>query len=155
LPAEQENAILREIDSWEIGHYKLEESDARTEIEDDPQQAAKVDTSQTIPKIEEVEREVRTIDHQTLYPKIEGSGSIRLLCIFGAVSFSNPIHCGLVVARLNDPRCPIFEALSYTWADDNGDKNRCKRIYIGPEYHALPVTRNCELSAVYEPNSRG
>jgi len=110
LPAEQESAILGEIDSWEIGHYKLEESDARSETEDALQQTAKVDTAQNIPKIGELERLDQSLNLQTLYPKIEGSGGIRLLRIFGAAFFGDPLHCGLVVVNLNDPRCPIFEA---------------------------------------------
>lgn len=38
---------------------------------------------------------------------------------------------------------PTYEALSYTWADDNNDASLCQRIFIGLGNKALPITRNC------------
>ncbi|KAF2728802.1 heterokaryon incompatibility, partial [Polyplosphaeria fusca] len=38
---------------------------------------------------------------------------------------------------------PIFEALSYTWADSTGNADICMPVYMGPYWQSLPVTRNC------------
>ncbi|KAK1689138.1 heterokaryon incompatibility protein-domain-containing protein [Colletotrichum godetiae] len=38
---------------------------------------------------------------------------------------------------------PEYEALSYTWADENGDTSKCERAYIGKRWDILPITRNC------------
>ncbi|KAF2108922.1 heterokaryon incompatibility, partial [Lophiotrema nucula] len=38
---------------------------------------------------------------------------------------------------------PIFEAISYTWADEDGNADLCEPIYLGPELQVLLVTKNC------------
>ncbi|KXH52947.1 heterokaryon incompatibility protein [Colletotrichum nymphaeae SA-01] len=37
-----------------------------------------------------------------------------------------------------------YEALSYTWADLNGDSARRRPMFIGPYWDVIPITRNCE-----------
>lgn len=39
---------------------------------------------------------------------------------------------------------PPFEAVSYTWADGNGDSSACKSIFCGTGRRRLAVTANCE-----------
>ena len=78
-----------------------------------------------------------------LYPRLPATDSIRLLCLHGSQMKSDPIHCTLLVCGLRDPGRPIFEALSYTWADSDGNSALCETIFIGPDYDTCPVTRNC------------
>jgi hypothetical protein len=41
---------------------------------------------------------------------------------------------------------PEYEALSYTWADANGDTTRTKKLHLGKEWGILPITSNCEAA---------
>jgi hypothetical protein len=64
-----------------------------------------------------------------------------------------PLHGNLRIAGLQSK--PDYEALSYTWADDNGDSSRSRRLYIGAYWDIVPITANCEsaLRCVRDPNS--
>jgi len=53
-----------------------------------------------------------------------------------------PLHGNMRIAGLQSK--PDYEALSYTWADDNGDSSRSRRIYIGAFWDIVPITANCE-----------
>ncbi|KAF1957681.1 HET-domain-containing protein, partial [Byssothecium circinans] len=44
---------------------------------------------------------------------------------------------------------PVFEALSYTWANLDGDATLSARVFVGDEYIPLPVTKNC-VSALHQ-----
>lgn len=79
-----------------------------------------------------------------IHEHLSGSDDFRLLQIYGSASFDDPIHCTLEVAQLDDPDVPLYEALSYTWADLDGDKRNCMPIYIGCHFDVLLVTKNCE-----------
>ncbi|KAF3800918.1 Heterokaryon incompatibility protein 6, partial [Colletotrichum gloeosporioides] len=46
-----------------------------------------------------------------------------------------------VVQLGSDP--PHYEALSYTWADASGNSKKCRAVYIGPFWDAVPITQNC------------
>lgn len=35
---------------------------------------------------------------------------------------------------------PFYETIMYTWADENGDSNRCHPLYIGRSWNILPIT---------------
>lgn len=37
-----------------------------------------------------------------------------------------------------------YSAVSYTWADENGDTTKCCNLEIGPRRLLLPITRNCD-----------
>lgn len=37
-----------------------------------------------------------------------------------------------------------YSAVSYTWADENGDTTKCCHLEIGPRRLLLPITRNCD-----------
>ncbi|KAK1520545.1 uncharacterized protein CCOS01_10664 [Colletotrichum costaricense] len=64
----------------------------------------------------------------------------RLLDLIGG-SYHDPIRIELHIANLLD--WPEYEALSYTWADENGDSSKCERVYIGKRWDILPITKNC------------
>ncbi|KAG9189715.1 hypothetical protein G6011_06583 [Alternaria panax] len=69
---------------------------------------------------------------------------IRLLCLYPG-EFHEPIRCDLLHASLDDDI--EYEALSYTWASEDGDASLSQRIscaYIGEEQiSVLPVTSSC------------
>lgn len=79
-----------------------------------------------------------------IHESLSGSDNFRLLRLHGSVSSNDPIHCSIEVAQLEDPDVPLYEALSYTWADLDGDKRNCMPIYIGKHFDVLLVTKNCE-----------
>jgi hypothetical protein len=69
---------------------------------------------------------------------------IRLLCLYPG-EFHEPIRCDLLHANLDDDI--EYEALSYTWASEDGDASLSQCIecaYIGEEETStLPVTLSC------------
>ena len=69
---------------------------------------------------------------------------IRLLCLYPG-EFHEPIRCDLLHANLDDDI--EYEALSYTWASEDGDASLSQRIscaYFGEEQVSdLPVTSSC------------
>ncbi|CAO2655319.1 Nn.00g103830.m01.CDS01 [Neocucurbitaria sp. VM-36] len=78
-----------------------------------------------------------------IYHCLPNTETIRLLRLHGTESEIEPVHGALEIHRLHDPCMPIFEALSYTWADSTGDSTLCKAVFVGPQYHVLSVTSNC------------
>ncbi|KAJ4259754.1 hypothetical protein NW762_007685 [Fusarium torreyae] len=53
-------------------------------------------------------------------------------------------------------KAPAYQALSYTWADADDDATLCRRIFIGQEKRALPITLSCyralrHLRQQYDP----
>jgi hypothetical protein len=38
---------------------------------------------------------------------------------------------------------PVYDAVSYTWANKNADDERAEAIYIGRSNEVLPITQNC------------
>jgi len=69
---------------------------------------------------------------------------IRLLCLYPG-EFHDPIRCDLLHTNLDDDI--EYEALSYTWASEDGDASLSQRIhcaYFGEEHTSiLPVTLSC------------
>ncbi|KAF2248250.1 HET-domain-containing protein [Trematosphaeria pertusa] len=82
-----------------------------------------------------------------IYGRLPERDSIRLLRLHGSASPQDPVHCSLELVRLNEPELPIFEALSYTWADLDGNSELICPIYLGSDYQVLLITKNC-LSAL-------
>ncbi|KAL0782334.1 hypothetical protein CaCOL14_000240 [Colletotrichum acutatum] len=66
---------------------------------------------------------------------------IRLLRLSAAERHHDPVHVDIRLTDLTSG--PKFEALSYTWADNDGDDSKCDRVYVGKHWDILPVTRNC------------
>ncbi|RMJ16656.1 hypothetical protein CDV36_003655 [Fusarium kuroshium] len=68
---------------------------------------------------------------------------IRVL-VLKAGRLEDPLHCEL--EHVNLQQGPIYEALSYTWADDNGDDSICRAIQCGQDDQFIGITKNCELA---------
>ncbi|KAF1975329.1 hypothetical protein BU23DRAFT_530540 [Bimuria novae-zelandiae CBS 107.79] len=57
---------------------------------------------------------------------------------------SDPLHCEL--EHVNLQHGPIFEAMSYTWVDENGDDSLCGTISCGHGGCKISITKNCEVA---------
>lgn len=68
---------------------------------------------------------------------------IRLLRLFKG-SLDDAIHGELVIAPLQDRMA--FTALSYTWADEDGDSSRNSPIFLGRHWDMFAVTHNCDAA---------
>ena len=77
------------------------------------------------------------------YISIYGEHKIRLFVIQPG-SFDDDI-CGELV-EVNFLLGPTFDALSYTWADEQGDASRSGKIYCIPDFSTIGVTQNCEMA---------
>lgn len=77
------------------------------------------------------------------YTPISGEHKIRLFVIQPG-SFDDGI-CGELV-EVNFLLGPTFDALSYTWADEQGDAARSGKIYSVPDFSIIGVTKNCEMA---------
>ncbi|KAI0193862.1 heterokaryon incompatibility protein-domain-containing protein [Astrocystis sublimbata] len=81
---------------------------------------------------------------ETGYAILHQMYDFRLLCLSQA-STGDPLHGCLELTdlALNPTR---YEALSYTWADEDGNAEKCDLIFLGPFWDCLPITRNCYLA---------
>lgn len=75
------------------------------------------------------------------YAALTATDHIRLL-LLSRGRFDDPLHGTLVLSRLSG--AVEFQALSYTWADSEGDSTRTKVIFLGPKWDALSITANCK-----------
>ncbi|KAH7127420.1 heterokaryon incompatibility protein-domain-containing protein [Dactylonectria macrodidyma] len=55
---------------------------------------------------------------------------------------NDALRCELEPVNLQQG--PIYEAVSYTWADEIGDDSICKTIQCGDEGRLIGITKNCE-----------
>lgn len=69
---------------------------------------------------------------------------IRLLELLPAGDVSDKICCRMHHVNLEDD--PAFEAVSYTWATEDGDSRACKSIQFPDGNCWVLVTRNCEAA---------
>lgn len=83
------------------------------------------------------------------YPKLEGSHQIRLFEVLpgggggrGRGQDGGDVVRGRIV-QSNLSRGRSYDAVSYTWADENGDSARTERIYLLDQRATVAVTRNC------------
>ncbi|KAF4829613.1 Heterokaryon incompatibility protein 6, OR allele [Colletotrichum tropicale] len=74
-----------------------------------------------------------------LYEPLYGR-KIRLLKLLPG-KYHDPLHCKLQIVDLQFK--PEYEALSYTWADSNGDSSLSQQIYVGERHDILFITANC------------
>ncbi|KAK1761582.1 heterokaryon incompatibility protein-domain-containing protein, partial [Echria macrotheca] len=79
-------------------------------------------------------------DNPYVYEKL-GQSSIRLLHI-RAGDFSDELVCELVQEDIN--QFPVYDAISYTWADDSGDRSCTKSILLSGQI--FKVTTSCHLA---------
>ncbi|KAK0707764.1 heterokaryon incompatibility protein-domain-containing protein [Lasiosphaeris hirsuta] len=75
------------------------------------------------------------------YGKLWRKHDIRLLSI-PPRDFNDQFHCELVHEDLNT--LPLYDAISYTWADDSGDRRKNKAIFLGSV--KFMVTSSCHLA---------
>ncbi|KAI1335974.1 hypothetical protein F5Y15DRAFT_221628 [Xylariaceae sp. FL0016] len=80
-----------------------------------------------------------SVPDSPLLPPIEDRSQIRLLRIFPG-NYEDPIRCNLTVEAII--LRPLYEAVSYTWADETGNDDKCGNIFLADRPFA--VTRNCE-----------
>lgn len=76
-----------------------------------------------------------------VYRPLSSLRSIRLINLLpSADNPQYPIRCSVTEASLEE--APAYEALSYTWAYQDGDRSACRQILVD----GLPmlITRNCE-----------
>ncbi|KAF4821108.1 Heterokaryon incompatibility protein 6, OR allele [Colletotrichum siamense] len=74
-----------------------------------------------------------------LYEPLYGR-KIRLLKLLPG-KYHDPLRCNLQIVDLQFK--PEYEALSYTWADSNGDSSLSQQIYVGERHDILFITANC------------
>ncbi|KAI6091562.1 HET-domain-containing protein [Hypoxylon rubiginosum] len=76
------------------------------------------------------------------YPPLSQKYDIRLLR-FRHLQHGNCLHGELDSVDL--VFCPSFEAISYTWLDEEGgDNTKTRSIFIGPFWDIIPITANCD-----------
>ncbi|KAM0812034.1 putative Heterokaryon incompatibility domain-containing protein [Seiridium cardinale] len=82
-----------------------------------------------------------TIAKSTIYTPIRQRFDIRILRIRPG-DFKDPIDSELFIEDIsNDPE---YEAISYTWADEDGNADKCRTITVNDR--AFSVTTNCEAA---------
>jgi hypothetical protein len=58
--------------------------------------------------------------------------------------FEDDLHCKLENTNLQQG--PLYDALSYTWANEIGDDASSQEIYCGPERKVIHITKNCDAA---------
>ncbi|KAI1473530.1 HET-domain-containing protein [Daldinia eschscholtzii] len=76
---------------------------------------------------------------------LKGDDQFRLFIIYPG-SYDDPLRGELVTTRFSDNRRPLYDALSYTWADDSGDSTRSIELSIEKPRATIRITKNCELA---------
>lgn len=87
-----------------------------------------------------------------VYHSLMGTDEIRLLHLDAYDTVSQPLHGCLRPTRLSQR--PDYVALSYTWADQNGDRTLCDNIFLGSAWTPFAITSNC-AAALRRLRSRG
>ncbi|KAJ4324084.1 hypothetical protein N0V84_004050 [Fusarium piperis] len=78
------------------------------------------------------------------YQPLDHNGRHIRVLVLKAGKPEDPLHCEL--EHVNLQQAPIYEALSYTWADDKGDDSICRAIQCGSDGQFISITKNCELA---------
>jgi len=81
--------------------------------------------------------------------RLDGGQEIRLIVLLPSKD-TDPIQCDIVHAFLGEAD---FDAVSYTWADDNGNDDKSKIIHIARTL-LMRVTTNCEYALRQSRNER-
>lgn len=77
-----------------------------------------------------------------VYSTLRSGDGIRLLCLSPRRSAGDMIlHGALQITSLS--KRPDYMAVSYTWADSDGDRSLCDEIFLGDLWTPLPITSNC------------
>lgn len=75
------------------------------------------------------------------YEPIREANEIRLLYLHDGKP-GDIIRAELEVVRIQ--KSHYYDAISYTWADENGDTTKCCSLKIGSPGALLPITRSCD-----------
>jgi len=75
-----------------------------------------------------------------VYSPIRQRTELRLLWVHPE-EFNESVRCDISTRNVSDAD---YEAISYTWADESGDKSKCELIFL--DSTPFPVTRNCEIA---------
>ncbi|KAK4111564.1 HET-domain-containing protein, partial [Canariomyces notabilis] len=78
----------------------------------------------------------------SIYSPISQHTEIRLLVVHPG-EFPEPVRCDMVTRAVGKAMYD-YEAISYTWADETGDKTQSGLIFVNST--PIPVTRNCEMA---------
>lgn len=63
------------------------------------------------------------------------------LCVLLPGDSDNPLQCEIIHVNLEDE--PYYEAVSYTWAGEDGDASLSRSIHCGSN-RVIPITANCD-----------
>lgn len=87
----------------------------------------------------------RTVSQRGVYKHepIRKADEIRLLNLRGCKP-GDIIKADLETVNVREGRDHGYDAVSYTWADENGESTKCCSLEIGSHGLLLPITRNCD-----------
>jgi hypothetical protein len=93
------------------------------------------------PEISTPERKGST--YPSVYERRLREDEFRIICLSPASGQDRelPIHVELEIHDQN--KSPEYEATSYMWAGEDGDKEMCRPVYIGRYWDILLQTKNC------------
>jgi hypothetical protein len=79
------------------------------------------------------------------YHDLKGTDEFRLLVIAPG-SFDDPLQGDIVTTDFSILRQIAYDALSYTWADENGDAERSQEFLCENDNSIIKITKNCEAA---------
>lgn len=96
--------------------------------------------------------QMKSMNPDVVYHSLMGTDEIRLLHLDPYDTVAQPLHGFLRATKLSHR--PDYIALSYTWADADGDRTLRERIFLGSAWTPFAITRNC-AAALRRLRSRG
>ncbi|KAJ0117467.1 hypothetical protein J7T55_003883 [Diaporthe amygdali] len=96
--------------------------------------------------------QMQSMNPDAVYHSLMGTDEIRLLHLDSYDTVAQPLHGFLRPTKLSHR--PDYIALSYTWADADGDRTLRERIFLGSAWTPFAITRNC-AAALRRLRSRG
>ncbi|KAK4204674.1 heterokaryon incompatibility protein-domain-containing protein [Triangularia verruculosa] len=137
-------------DGHDLGHVLqsiIAELEPSVDMADNPStnisKREDVSTCPTMPNATSSTTKLQNAIYETTLASSDQHRRIRLLRLSPGAGAA-PLHGNLKTYQL--AYNPEYEALSYTWADANGNANRTKNLYLGKDWRAFPITTNCEAA---------
>ncbi|KAF4785083.1 hypothetical protein HER10_EVM0002441 [Colletotrichum scovillei] len=93
------------------------------------------------------------VGHGTVTALSSDEFRLAVLHAVGDKGKSYPIHVDL--ESYKDTHFPDYDAVSYTWGDENGNSERCHPIYTDDHWDIIFQTKNCCDMLRYLRSSRG
>ena len=75
------------------------------------------------------------------YHPLPTKDTIRIIILSPGIG-NMPLHGRLQEHNLESGHA--FEAVSYTWATEDGNSERSQPLFLGPDWDILPITANCQ-----------